>query len=104
MSDTMEFSVGEVIHHKLFRYRGVIVECDPTFCGSEEWYEQVARSKPPRDQPWYHVLVHGGPDTTYVAQRNLESDDTGMPVVHPLIPIHFDEFRDGHYGVSGPPN
>jgi hemimethylated DNA binding protein len=50
------------------------------------------------------VLVHGGPDTTYVAQRNLEPDDTGMPVVHPLIPIHFDEFRDGHYGVSGPPN
>lgn len=104
MSDKVEFSVGQVMHHKLFDYRGVIVECDPTFSGSEEWYEQVARSKPPRDQPWYHVLVHGGTHTTYVAHRNLEPDATGMGVIHPLLPLHFDEFRDGLYGVSGPAN
>jgi putative CocE/NonD family hydrolase len=34
----------------------------------------------------------------------LGEDGTALPVVHPLIPIHFNEFRDGHYGVSGPPN
>jgi hypothetical protein len=27
-----------------------------------------------------------------------------MGVVHPLVPLHFDEFRDGHYRISGPPN
>ena len=104
MSAKIEFSVGQVIHHKLFGYRGVIVDRDATYGGSEEWYAEVARSQPPKDQPWYHVLVHGRVLNTYVAQRNLEPDDTGLPVVHPLIPLHFDEFRDGHYGISGPAN
>jgi heat shock protein HspQ len=104
VSDAVEFSVGQVIHHKLFGYRGVIVDFDRTFDGSEEWYEHVALSRPPRDQPWYHVLVHGATQTTYVAHRNLAPDVTGMGVVHPLVPLHFDEFRDGYYRVSGPPN
>ncbi len=55
-----KFHPGQVIHHKLFDYRGAIVGVDETFQLSEEWYEHVARSRPPKDQPWYHVLVHGG--------------------------------------------
>lgn len=92
-----KFSVGQVIHHRLFDYRGVIVDVDPAFEGTEEWYEEVARSRPPRDRPWYHVLVHGAARETYVAERHLEADESGEPVDHPYVPHFFAEFRDGIY-------
>jgi heat shock protein HspQ len=72
------FAVGDLIHHRLFDYRGVIVDVDPGFQASDEWYEAVAKSRPPKDKPWYHVLVHEAAHTTYVAERNLEPDDTGF--------------------------
>jgi heat shock protein HspQ len=91
------FSVGDCIQHRLFDYRGVIADVDPTFQGSDEWYEQVARSRPPKDAPWYHVLPHGQAHTTYVAERNLEPDPSGERVDHPLVGHFFEAFRDGSY-------
>jgi len=93
----IKFSVGQIIHHKLFDYRGVIVDVDPVFNGTEEWYEQVARSKPPKDKPWYHVLVDCDTYQTYVAERNLEPDDSGKPIDHPLIEEIFSELKEGAY-------
>jgi heat shock protein HspQ len=92
-----KFSIGELIHHRLFDYRGVIVDADQEFSGSEEWYDSVAKSRPPKDQPWYHVLVHGGNHTTYVAERNLEADTSVLPIDHPLVKEIFTEFKDGKY-------
>jgi heat shock protein HspQ len=91
------FGVGELVHHRLFGYRGVVFDVDPVFSGSDEWYEQVARSQPPRDAPWYHVLPHGSSHTTYVAERNLETDDSTAPVAHPLLDQLFDAFEEGRY-------
>ena len=72
-----KFHTGQVVHHALFDYHGVVVDVDQTFQLSEEWYEEVARSRPPKDQPWYHILVHGTHQTTYVAERNLEPGPVG---------------------------
>ncbi len=94
---TAKFQVGQVIHHKRFDYRGVIVDVDATFQGTEAWYDAMARSHPPKDQPWYHVLVHQGEHMTYVAERNLEPDLTGEPVAHPVLDQFFDERRGGLY-------
>jgi len=91
------FRVGQVVHHLLFDYRGVIIGADRIFKGTEEWYRNVARSGPPRDKPWYHVLVHGAIHQTYVAERNLELDPTGEEIVHPLIDHYFLRFSDGAY-------
>ena len=92
-----KFSVGELIHHRLFDYRGVIVDIDPTFQSSEEWYEAVARSRPPKDEPWYHVLVHGAAHTTYVAEKNLERDESVEPISHPMLGQYFSRFEKGRY-------
>ena len=54
----MKFMVGQVTHHRLFDYRGVVVEAHPAFQLTIEWYDKVARTRPPKDKPWYHVLVH----------------------------------------------
>lgn len=91
------FTIGQIIHHRLFDYRGVIFDVDPVFQGDEEWYQNVARTRPPRDRPWYHVLVDGDYRITYVAERNLESDDSGNPVHHPALNEFFTAFDNGSY-------
>jgi len=97
LTATAKFSVGDLVHHRLFDYRGVVVDVDPRFMLSEEWYETVAVSRPPKDDPWYRVLVHNATHDTYVAERNLEPDSTLEPVSHPLVNLQFSAFRDGHY-------
>lgn len=97
----VKFSVGELVHHRLFDYRGVIVDVDPNFQGTEEWYEAVARSRPPKNKPWYHVLVHGAAHSTYVAERNLESDDSVEPINHPMLEKFFSKFENGTYIRTG---
>ena len=85
------------MHHKLFDYRGVVIDVDPEFQLTDEWYEQVARSRPPKDHPWYHVLVHQSWQSTYVAERNLEEATTGAPIFHPLTEQFFTGFENGRY-------
>jgi heat shock protein HspQ len=92
-----KFSIGQCIQHRLFDYRGVIVDVDPEFFGSDEWYEEVASSRPPKDEPWYRVLVHDAGNETYVAERNLAQDDTNEPVNHPLLGEFFTGFEQGVY-------
>ena len=99
-----KFSIGQCVYHKLFAYRGVIIDADPVFMGSDEWYEVVARSRPPRDEPWYHVLVHDSFNETYVAERNLTGDDSNEPVDHPLVSEIFDGFSQGMYHTDRPAN
>ncbi|MFQ5957983.1 MAG: heat shock protein HspQ [Alphaproteobacteria bacterium] len=94
------FRIGQLVHHKLFDYRGVVIDVDPEFSASQTWYEVMARSRPPKDRPWYHVLVHDATHRTYVAERNLEADETGEPIRHPELGEHFAELRDGVYRVS----
>lgn len=96
MSD-VRFSPGQLVRHRLFGYRGVVVDVDPTFAGTDAWYQQMARSRPPRDRPWYHVLVHDAEHTTYVAERNLDADESSEPIRHPLVARHFASFTEGRY-------
>ncbi len=96
-SDRANFSVGQLIQHRLFEYRGVVVDVDPHFLGSEDWYRQMAHTRPPKDRPWYHVLVDGAEHQTYVAERNLEADDTGGPIRHPLLGQYFEGLDGGRY-------
>ena len=91
------FSVGQLIHHRLFDYRGVIVDVDAEYQGDDDWYEQVARTRPPKDRPWYHVLVDGSDVETYVAEQNLEEDLNDAPIEHPLINDYFDHFSGSSY-------
>lgn len=90
------FALGDVVRHKQYGYRGLIFDVDASFCQTEEWYELMANSNPPKDVPWYHVIVDGEKHTTYVPQNNLllsENDD--MEIDHPLVPQLFQQSSDG---------
>jgi heat shock protein HspQ len=95
-----KWNIGQLIRHRLFDYRGVVYDVDPVFMLSDEWYELVAKSRPPKDEPWYRVLVDGTDQETYVAQRNLQADDDLSPIGHPLIKKIFSGFKDGGYIIG----
>ena len=100
VTQNAKFRIGQLIEHKLFKYRGVIYDVDPIFQGTDEWYQNVALTKPPRDKPWYKVLVHNAVHETYVAERNLEAENTNDPISHPLVDELFDGFDNGVYTVK----
>ncbi len=85
----LKYYVGQIIDHRKFGYRGVVFDVDAEFSGSEQWYETVAKSRPPKDAPWYHVLVDGENYTTYVAERHLKESANTLSVSHPLIDVYF---------------
>jgi heat shock protein HspQ len=90
------FSPGQLVRHKRYGYRGVVVDYDPTCQASDEWYRSN-QTQPDRNQPWYHVLVHGTSTVTYAAQTSLDADASGEPVVHPLVSAFFSGFTGEQY-------
>jgi heat shock protein HspQ len=97
------FSIGEVVRHKLFEFRGVIFDIDPVFANSEDWYESIPENvRPSRDQPFYHLLAENGENSyvAYVSQQNLVTDAESGPVDHPSVTEMFEAFRDGRYRLQ----
>jgi heat shock protein HspQ len=94
------FSIGDVVRHRLFPFRGVIYDVDPTFDHSEEWWLSIPEEvRPRKDQPYYHVLAENASATyeAYVSEQNLLPDESGRPCRHPLVAELFGELRAGHY-------
>mgnify|MGYP000550943251 CR=1 FL=1 len=94
---TARYGMGQKIKHRLFDYRGVVLDVDSRFQLSDEWYDKMAKSKPAKDEPWYHVLVHDSAQMTYVAEANLDYDVSKEAVEHPVIDICFDKDAAGKY-------
>ncbi len=94
------FSIGEVVRHRIFDFRGVVFDVDPVFANSEEWYQAIPEEvRPRKDQPFYHLLAENGESSyvAYVSQQNLLSDDEGGPVSHPAISGIFDAYDGERY-------
>lgn len=96
---TAKFQLGQVVRHRVFAFRGVIFDVDPTFSNTEEWWQAIPEDiRPRRYQPFYHLFAEN--DETeyiaYVSEQNLVPDDTGEPVRHPQVSDMF-ERRNGSY-------
>ena len=78
--NTAKFSIGDVVKHKHFDFRGVIYDVDFEFNNSEEWYQSIPKDvRPRKNQPYYHLLAENNEITyeAYVSEQNLVSDDSG---------------------------
>jgi len=93
---TPKFERGQLILHRRYGYRGVIIDFELKCTAGEKWY-QSNMTHPDKNQPWYHVLVHGTVSTTYAAEENLRTDTSRQPIEHPLVARFFKEFLDGRY-------
>jgi heat shock protein HspQ len=94
-----KFAIGDVVRHRVFPFRGVVVDVDPQFANTEAWYCAIPEAlRPPKDQPFYHLLAENENDSylAYVSEQNLIPDGAG-PVGHPQADLIFDGFKDGHY-------
>ena len=95
-----KFCIGQVVRHRLFPFRGVIFDVDPTFNNTEEWWLSIPEDMRPRkDQPYYHLFAENAETTyeAYVSEQNLLVDDSGEPVRHPQVPAFFSELRGAVY-------
>ena len=98
--DSPKFTIGEVVKHRFYPFRGVIFDVDPEFMNSEEWYDSIPKDiRPKRNQPFYHLFAENddGPYIAYVSQQNLLHDSENGPVEHPDIEQMFTGMRKGKY-------
>jgi len=56
-----------------------------------------AQSRPPKDRPWYLVLVDNSIHQTYVAERNLEISEDISSIHHPMLDHYFIVMENGKY-------
>jgi len=95
-----KFSIGQVVRHRFYPFRGVIFDVDPTFNNTEEWYQSIpANRRPSKDQPYYHLLAENDETTyeAYVSEQNLVLDSTDKPCRHPWVGKMFGERSAGFY-------
>jgi len=90
------FKSGQCVAHSHYGYRGIIVDVDLECKATDDWY-YGNQTQPSRHQPWYHVLVHGSEQVTYVAESNLKEDTSNEKMTHPLLTYFFRKTKEGRY-------
>lgn len=102
----VKYRIGQVIKHKTWKYRGIIVGWDEKAKAPESWLNEMHPKEHPewRNMPNYAVLVDTRdrliPQMSYVVQDNIEVI-TGKTVFHPLVDYYFEHF-DGNQYVPRP--
>jgi heat shock protein HspQ len=97
---TAKFYIGQVVKHRIFPFRGVIFDIDPTFNNTEEWWMSIpAEVRPSKDQPFYHLFAENAETeyVAYVSEQNLLADTLREPVRHPQVREMFLKDKSGGY-------
>lgn len=97
------FSIGDVVRHRIFDFRGVVFDIDPVFASSEEWYQSIPEQvRPSKDQPFYHLLAENAESSyiAYVSQQNLLADHQQGPINHPGINAVFEGWNGDQYQLK----
>ncbi|MCX7317760.1 MAG: heat shock protein HspQ [Hyphomicrobiales bacterium] len=95
-----KYAIGDIVRHRVYSFRGVIFDVDPTFSNSEEWYNSIPEEvRPTKDQPFYHLFAENAETeyVAYVSEQNLLPDTSNEPVRHPQIAEVFDIDEKGRY-------
>ena len=95
-----KFGIGQVVRHRVYPFRGVVYNVDPTFANTEEWWRSIPEEvRPVKDQPFYHLYAENTDSqyVAYVSEQNLLPDETGEPVSHPQVDEMFVRTEKGEY-------
>jgi len=98
-----KFSIGDVVKHRIYPFRGVIFDVDPVYANTEEWWNSIpVEVRPSRQQPFYHLFAENTETEyiAYVSEQNLLEDTSGLPVRHPQVNEMFKRDRTGHYRIK----
>jgi heat shock protein HspQ len=97
---TAKYTLGQVVRHRVFPFRGVVFDVDPVFNNTEEWYQAIpADVRPSKDQPFYHLFAENAESEyiAYVSEQNLLPDTSEEPLRHPQVSELFDRDDLGGY-------
>lgn len=97
---TAKFSIGQVVRHRVYPFRGVIFDVDPEYGNTDEWYESIPEEiRPDKDQPFYHLFAENEETEyiAYVSEQNLLDDESAEPIRHPQVDEVFERSNDGNY-------
>jgi len=97
------FTIGQVVRHRVFSFRGVIFDVDAEFSNSEEWWESIPQEiRPEKEQPYYHIFAENDDSSyeAYVSQQNLMPDDSDEPINHPEVDELFGKLTEGKYELT----
>jgi heat shock protein HspQ len=95
-----KFGIGQVVRHRVYPFRGVIYNVDPTFANTEDWWRSIPEEvRPAKDQPFYHLYAENTDSqyVAYVSEQNLLPDESGEPVIHPQVDEMFVRTEKGGY-------
>ena len=98
-----QFTIGDVVRHRIFDFRGVVFDIDPVFANSDDWYQSIPESvRPTKDQPFYHLFAENADNSyiAYVSQQNLLADTEHGPVSHPAIGSVFEGWTGKRYQLK----
>ena len=99
-----KYSIGQVVRHRVYPFRGVVFDVDPTFSNTDEWYESIPENiRPTKDQPFYHLLAENAESEyiAYVSEQNLIPDTSGEPIRHSELNERFAADDTGGYRARG---
>ena len=98
--ESPKFTIGELVKHRFYPFRGVIFDLDPEFSNSEEWYNSIPEKiRPRKNQPFYHLFAENEDIfyLAYVSEQNLVIDESNGPCNHPDIKKMFSDFNGEIY-------
>jgi heat shock protein HspQ len=99
-----KYAIGDIVKHRVYDFRGVVFDVDPTFSNSEEWYNAIpAEVRPRKDQPFYHLFAENAETEyiAYVSEQNLLPDTSKEPIRHPQVDEVFERDAKGRYRTRG---
>lgn len=95
-----KFGIGQVVRHRVYPFRGVVYNVDPTFANTEDWWRSIPEEvRPAKDQPFYHLYAENTESqyVAYVSEQNLVLDESGEPIGHPQVEELFVRTDKGEY-------
>ena len=95
-----KFSIGQVVRHRKYPFRGLIYDVDPVFANTEDWWLSIPEDvRPVKEQPFYHLFAENTETEyiAYVSEQNLVIDESGEPLRHPQIGDSFVRTDAGDY-------
>ena len=101
-----KYSIGQIVKHRKYPFRGLVFDVDPVFANTEEWWLSIPEDlRPSKDQPFYHLFAENA-DTEYVAyvsEQNLLPDTSNEPMHHPQVEAMFERSDNGSYHLRKVP-
>lgn len=99
-----KYTIGQVVKHRIFPFRGIIFDVDPVFSNTEEWWLSIPEEiRPAKDQPFYHLFAENAETEyiAYVSEQNLLPDTSGEPLRNAHVSEVFERDESGAYRTRG---